>query len=95
MDILERRLKRREELFSILKQTIFFDEFVTSLKDLLDNYPLSVEDIMFIKPYQDVLIYIDELQFEDNTELKQRAIKKFEELSIPLFRDKKLQELGI
>lgn len=81
MDILERRLKRREELFSILKQTIFFDEFVTSLKDLLDNYPLSVEDIMFIKPYQDVLIYIDELQFEDNTELKQRAIKKFEELS--------------
>lgn len=95
MDIIERRLKRREELFSILKQTIFFDEFVTSLKDLLDNYPLSVEDLMFIKPYQDVLIYIDELQFEDNTELKQRAIKKFEELSIPLFRDKKLQELGI
>jgi hypothetical protein len=95
MDILERRLKRREELFSILKQTILFDEFVTSLKDLLDNYPLSVEDLMFIKPYQDVLIYIDELQFEDNTELKQRAIKKFEELSIPLFRDKKLQELGI
>lgn len=68
MDILERRLKRREELFSILKQTILFDEFVTSLKDLLDNYPLSVEDLMFIKPYQDVLIYIDELQFEDNTE---------------------------
>jgi hypothetical protein len=95
MDIIERRLKRREELFSILKQTILFDEFVTSLKDLLDNYPLSVEDLMFIKPYQDVLIYIDELQFEDNTELKQRAIKKFEELSIPLFRDKKLQELGI
>lgn len=86
MDILERRLKRKEELFSILKQTIFFDEFVTSLKDLLDNYPLSVEDMMFIKPYQDVLIYID---------VKQRAIKKFEELSIPLSRDKKLQELGI
>jgi hypothetical protein len=95
MGFKEDREERKQELFLIAKNTIDFDEFVTVYKDLLDNHYLDFRDEITMNEYEDVLLYIDRLQFVDqnNDVARAKAMKNFEENTIPYLRDIKLQEI--
>lgn len=95
MGFKEDREERKQELFLIAKNTIDFDEFVTVYKDLLDNHYLDFEDEITMNEYEDVLRYIDRLQFVDQNLAvpRAKAMKNFEENTIPYLRDIKLQEI--
>jgi hypothetical protein len=95
MGFKEDREERKQELFLIAKNTVDFDVFVTVYKDLLDNHHLDFRDEITMNEYEDVLLYIDRLQFVDQNHAipRAKAMKNFEENSIPFIRNKKLQEL--